>query len=111
MNVKTSVIFGIATFAISIAGVIGIGINKYIQDSIQKGVQKEVCENMLETQNKAIQAQSIDTATLQAYKENQDVMLDNLKKKYDAISLSDTSNKAKLKGVEHAIDVFYANPP
>ena len=38
-------------------------------------------------------------------------MLDNLKKKYDAISLSDTSNKAKLKGVEHAIDVFYANPP
>ena len=64
---------------------------------------------MLETQNKAIQAQSIDTATLQAYKENQDVMLDNLKKKYDAISLSDTSNKAK--GVEHAIDVFYANPP
>ena len=98
MNVKTSVIFGIATFAISIAGVIGIGINKYIQDSIQKGVQKEVCENMLETQNKAIQAQSIDT-------------LDNLKKKYDAIALSDTSNKAKLKGVEHAIDVFYANPP
>ena len=111
MNVKTSVIFGIATFAISIAGVIGIGINKYIQDSIQKGVQKEVCENMLETQNTAIQAQSLDTVTLQEYKQKEYVMLDNLKKKYDVISLSDTNNKAKLKGVEHAIDVFYANPP
>ena len=38
-------------------------------------------------------------------------MLDNLKKKYDVISLSDTNNKAKLKGVEDAINVFYANPP
>lgn len=109
MNIK--IMFGIIAVIIALAGIMGMYVNTYIQDSIQKGVQKEVCENMLETQNKAIQAQSIDTATLQAYKENQDVMLDNLKKKYDAISLSDTSNKAKLKGVEHAIDVFYANPP
>ena len=109
MNIK--IMFGIIAVIIALAGIMGMYVNTYIQDSIQKGVQKEVCENMLETQNKAIQAQSIDTATLQAYKENQDVMLDNLKKKYDAISLSDTSNKAKLKGVKDAIDIFYANPP
>ena len=109
MNIK--IMFGIIAVIIALAGIMGMYVNRYIQDSIQKGVQKEVCENMLETQNKAIQAQSIDTATLQAYKENQDVMLDNLKKKYDVISLSDTNNKAKLKGVEDAINVFYANPP
>ena len=109
MNIK--IMFGIIAVIIALAGIMGMYVNRYIQDSIQKGVQKEVCENMLETQNKAIQAQSIDTATLQEYKQKEDVMLDNLKKKYDVISLSDTSNKAKLKGVEHAIDVFYANPP
>ena len=101
MNIK--IMFGIIAVIIALAGIMGMYVNRYIQDSIQKGVQKEVCENMLETQNKAIQAQSIDT--------KEDVMLDNLKKKYDVISLSDTNNKAKLKGVEDAINVFYANPP
>lgn len=109
MNIK--IMFGIIAVIIALAGIMGMYVNRYIQDSIQKGVQKEVCENMLETQNKAIQAQSLDTATLQKYKQKEYVMLDNLKKKYDVISLSDTSNKAKLQGVEHAIDVFYANPP
>ena len=109
MNIK--IMFGIIAVIIALAGIMGMYVNRYIQDSIQKGVQKEVCENMLETQNKAIQAQSIDTATLQEYKQKEDVMLDNLKKKYDVISLSDTNNKAKLKGVEDAINVFYANPP
>ena len=109
MNIK--IMFGIIAVIIALAGIMGMYVNTYIQDSIQKGVQKEVCENMLETQNKAIQAQSIDTATLQEYKQKEDVMLDNLKKKYDAISLSDTNNKAKLKGVKDAIDIFYANPP
>lgn len=109
MNIK--IVFGIIAVIIALAGIMGMYVNRYIQDSIQKGVQKEVCENMLETQNKAIQAQSIDTATLQKYKQKEDVMLDNLKKKYDVISLSDTNNKAKLKGVKDAIDIFYANPP
>lgn len=109
MNIK--IMFGIIAVIIALAGIMGMYVNTYIQDSIQKGVQKEVCENMLETQNKAIQAQSLDTATLQEYKQKEDVMLDNLKKKYDAISLSDTNNKAKLKGVKDAIDIFYANPP
>ena len=109
MNIK--IMFGIIAVIIALAGIMGMYVNRYIQDSIQKGVQKEVCENMLETQNKAIQAQSIDTATLQKYKQKEDVMLDNLKKTYDVIALSDTSNKAKLQGVKDAIDVFYANPP
>ena len=109
MNIK--IMFGIIAVIIALAGIMGMYVNTYIQDSIQKGVQKEVCENMLETQNKAIQAQSLDTATLQKYKQKEYVMLDNLKKKYDVISLSDTSNKAKLKGVKDAIDIFYANPP
>lgn len=109
MNIK--IVFGIIAVIIALAGIMGMYVNTYIQDSIQKGVQKEVCENMLETQNKAIQAQSLDTATLQEYKQKEDVMLDNLKKKYDVISLSDTNNKAKLQGVKDAIDIFYANPP
>lgn len=97
---------GIASVLIT---AMAVAIDKYIDNQIETGVQNAVCQSTLDMQNKAIQQSSIDVGALDTYIKNESQIVKDLNAQYGALNANKC--KQKIKGVEHAIDVFYNNPP
>lgn len=101
----------IIIFGLSVIFSLIFGIKAYVKHAILTGSSKVICESTLTNQNEAIQKEALDKAKLEQYnkeaiKQEREVIV-----KYNTIKLRDVSCEAKLKEIQHALSIFYTNPP
>lgn len=101
----------IIVFGLSIIFSLIFGIKAYIQHAIEAESSKAICESALTNQNEAIKKEALDKAKLEQYNKEATKQEKEVIVKYNTIKLKDASCEAKLKEIQHALSIFYTNPP
>ncbi|MDO7253892.1 hypothetical protein [Helicobacter cappadocius] len=84
------------------------GIEGYIQMRIHNGLKAKIQADLISSQNKAISKKALDT---QNYLKKIPKTEEKIITKYKTIYSKDGSCEAKLKGIQDAMDLYFANTP